>query len=42
MPIGDRPKFGAWSRAFLATTSEEYTAEQVTEAQVALFTYSRN
>ena len=39
VPIGDRPKFGAWSRAFLATTSEEYTAEQVTEAQVALFTY---
>lgn len=39
VPISDRPQFGAWSRAFLATTSKDYTPEQVKEAQVALFTY---
>ncbi|MGK2885315.1 MAG: cytochrome P450 [Rhodococcus sp. (in: high G+C Gram-positive bacteria)] len=39
VPMSDRAQFGAWSRAFLATTSKEYTPEQVKEAQVALFTY---
>ncbi|WP_257606022.1 cytochrome P450 [Rhodococcus sp. LW-XY12] len=39
VPMSDREQFGAWSRAFLATTTAEYTAEQVQQAQGALFVY---
>lgn len=39
VPMADRTQFGAWSRAFLATTSKEYTAEQVQHAQMSLFGY---
>jgi cytochrome P450 len=39
VPMEDRAQFGAWSRAFLVTTSKDYTKQQVMEAQINLRNY---
>lgn len=39
VPFEDREKFGQWSRAFLATTSAEFTKDEVTSAQISLVQY---
>ncbi|EOM76582.1 cytochrome P450 [Rhodococcus rhodnii] len=39
IPFEDRVEFGRWSRAFLATTSSEYTQEEVVTAQRSLVQY---